>query len=293
MRKINTTWREKWNYGVEFLTPVEDITRKRFEVANINNVFNIQSLPWTKFETSLIEKLLLTRQRLFIQNNLSPIKVHKHQIIIIDDKTYDEIVKIKDGEGGKCQYGYIYVRRNEYICKFISDLTHELSHLDSLYVLSIKEKSLGRERTINQYKLGYCIQNDPAKDEYQYQGLNEAVTEMWSKIMINEVFGRYPRLISGKNMEETLNCFSYPYHVALLENLVFNLPKNDSLAQALFKSYFDGSSDFFDLLEKEIKGAKLILEKMDATDESVFEAAQSIGGEELKTKISSISLTKT
>jgi len=118
--------------------------------------------------------------------------------------------------------------------KFLSDLAHELSHLLSFYSLAIKEEDKIRHINVRQSGCSNLWKK-------YYDGLNEAVTELWSKVILREFFRIYPNILSEKEKDIALNYYGYPYHATLIEEIIYNLVDNNVLVWPLFKSYFFGS----------------------------------------------------
>lgn len=241
-------WHEKWNYRPIFVGEVSKGTRREFSVAQVAELYDITYLSWNDFESEVIAKILEISTSVLEINGIRPIKVHNEQIIILEKDVFLDKVANSENETGKCSNGFVYVCRNENKSVFVSDLSHELSHLYSYYSLQIKED--GEFRYIDTAQLGYSLLL--GKNKHDYDGLNEAVTEMWSKVILSQLFREYPALLTESEQEEALSYYAYPYHAALIEEIIFKMTKDNVLALPLFKSYFDGSTDFLDLLNEEL-----------------------------------------
>lgn len=270
-------WKEKWNYHPNFLGEVSDQARRDFTPPRIANLYNVKSLDWTNFERKMIEKILAVSKNFFKVNVIKPIKVHSEQIIILDREEFKDKVSDRESDSGKCSTGYVYVCRNDDRSVFLNDFLHELSHLFSFYSLSIKENK--KNRMIDMRQLGYSIKK--FQEDCSYDGLNEAATELLAKSILREFLKENPNILTDKEVEKALYYLAYPYHATLLEEVIFNLTSDNVLVAPLFKSYFDGSHDFLDLLRKELPAAHLAFRKMDATKKSALEAAFLIGGSSL------------
>jgi hypothetical protein len=277
-------WKEKWNYQPVFVGKVSAETKLYFSLPKINEIYNVSSVSWSDFESCVIAKVLSVSNYLLKVNNIRHVKVHKKQIIILKKDVFIDKVANKDNQGGKFSYGYIYVCRDENKVKFLSDLAHELSHLLSYYSLAISESK--DRRSVSLKKDGYSI--FCKDDDLFYDGLNEAVTDLWSKVILKQLFRIYPRILSEKQKEEALNFYAYPYHVTLLEEIIFNMTKDDVLVWPLFESYFDGSSNFLNLLENELPALAGHIKTMSSKKESVLKVAEIIGDCSLLEKIRKI-----
>ncbi|NLZ74541.1 hypothetical protein GX917_01370 [Candidatus Falkowbacteria bacterium] len=277
-------WKEKWNYSPVFVGDVSEQTKNDFSLPVIKELYNISSLPLNDAESGLISKILKVSNELFKINDIMPINICREQVRILHQSEFQEKVATKNTDQGKCLNGYIYVCRNNDISIFVSDLVHELSHLLSFYSLEIEES--GKKRYINLKQSGYSIKGEG--NIYNYDGLNEAVTELWSKIILQQLFNKYPTILGDEEKDKALNYYAYPYHVALVEEIIFNLTDKNSLIWPLFKSYFDGSADFLRLLEEKLPKAFIALKGMNNDPQSVFETAYNIGGKRLLQKIKSI-----
>ncbi len=277
-------WKEKWNYAPIFIGEVSAQTKFDFSLPQIAELYKVSSLVCNNFEKNVIAKILDISKNIFKINSLKPIKVHKKQIIILDrDVMVDKIVD-SNKENGKCSNGYIYVCRNNNKSVFISDLSHELAHLHSFYSLGIIEQ--GESRCIETIRLGYSLKKSDVN--YLYDGLNEAVTDLWSKVILRELFRAYPEILTENEKKKALKYYAYPYHVTLLEEIIFNMTRGNVLVWPLFKSYFDGSSCFLDLLEKELLLSLEPIKKMTNQKESALKTAEMIGGSSLLQKVVNI-----
>lgn len=250
-------WKEKWNYEPIFIGSVSDQTKNDFALPVIAELYDVSSLSFNNIENDLISKILRVCKKLFEINNVKPIVVNKQQIIILNQNVFKRKILNNDNETGKCSSGYVYVCRNNNIPVFLSELAHELSHLFSFYSLLIKEEY--GKRYINVYRLGYYFKDG---DDVKYNGLNEAVTELLSKVILKELFKTYPDVLNANEKDEALNYYGYPYYVALLEEIIFNLDNSNFLTWLLFKSYFDGSSDFLKILKQEFPKVFLVFKNM-------------------------------
>lgn len=280
------TWKEKWNYQPVFVGSVSTETRFSFSIPKINEIYNVSSVSWNDFESWVIAKILNISNYTLRVNGMKHIKVHEKQIIILEKDLFINKVADIDEQGGKCSYGYIYVCRDQNKVKFLSDLAHELSHLLSYYSLLISEIKGERSISIKKRKTGYSMFCED--DNLLYDGLNEAVTELWSKVILEQLFRMHPGILPESQKEEALNYYAYPYHVPLLKEIIFNITKDNVLVWPLFKSYFNGSSCFFDLLEKELPSSIDLIKKMTKEDKSAFKIAEVIGGRSLVEKITNI-----
>lgn len=277
-------WKEKWNYKPVFVGKVSAETELYFSLPKINEIYNVSSVAWSDFESLVIAKVLSVSNYLLKVNNIRNIKVHKKQIIILKKDVFIDKVADRDDQGGKCSYGYIYVCRDENKVKFLSDLTHELSHLLSYYSLAISGSNNGK--SVNLRKTGYSMFCEDGN--FFYDGLNEAVTDLWPKVILKQLFRIYPGMLPEKQKEEALNFYAYPYHVTLLEEIIFNMTQDELLVWPLFESYFNGTSCFLSLLEKELPLSIEPIKKMTNQKESVLTTAEMIGGSSLLQKIVNI-----
>lgn len=273
-------WKEKWNYKPIFVNKVGKETRERFAMAQIAELYDVSSLTVSDFENSLIDKALDTSERLFKLNRIRPIIVCKEQVIVLNPVEFKNKIANKENDAGKCSSGYIYICRNKNKAIFLSDLLHELSHLYSFYSLEIREG--GKQRFIKVSQTGYSI---ITSTELLYDGLNEATTDIFSKIIMKELFRRYPEILSVDEKDYALNYYGYPYHATLLEEIIFHLTEENVLLLPLLKSYIDGSSDFINQLKKELPQAVEVLKQMNNNSDSVFKAAFSLGGDDLVEKM--------
>jgi hypothetical protein len=231
-------WKEKWNYKPIFIGNVSDQTKDAFALPVIIELYGVSSLPFNELESNLISKILKINKRLFQMNEIKPIIVNKEQIVILSQDDFKMKIADNETENGKCSNGYIYVCRNNDISVFLNELSHALSHLLSFYSLAIKEEDKIRHINVRQSGCSNLWKK-------YYDGLNEAVTELWSKVILREFFRIYPNILSEKEKDIALNYYGYPYHATLIEEIIYNLVDNNVLVWPLFKSYFFGSSDFF------------------------------------------------
>ncbi len=275
------TWKEKWNYLPVFIGEVSTNTKSDFLLPKIVKIYNVSSLPWNDFESYAITNILNASKNVLKVNGIKTIKVYNKQIIILDRDVFNDKVANSEEEVGKCSNGYVYVCRNKDKSRFLCDLAHELSHLLSFYSLIIKEE--GDNRFIGVRKTGYTLIDEG--DELFYDGFNEAVTDLWSKVILQELFRLYPNTLNNKKKDEALNYYAYPFQVSLLKEIIFNITSNNILIWPLFKSYFDGSFDFLNLLEKELPISAEPIKTMTSQKESVFKTAEIIGGHSLLEKI--------
>jgi hypothetical protein len=277
-------WKEKWNYSPHFIGNINEDTKKDYSIAKIIKIHNVSSLTWTPLEEKIIRAIVNAGNNLFKINNFNQIRVFDRQIIILDDAVYKDRVKMSENEGGSCSFGYVYVRRRENLCDFIIDLAHELSHLFSFYSLSIKEDNKNKKRFINFHKLGFHLSDEEDKVSF-YFGINEAATDIWSKAILSEVIrtGFLNDFLDKEKKDFILHNFAYDLHVKLIEEIVLNKIEGSSFY--FIKSYFDGSNDFCEFLEKKNPGVLPVLKNMDNTRESVINVAHEVGGEKLKDKI--------
>lgn len=278
------TWKEKWNYQPIFVGRVSTKTKFSFSLSRINEIYKVSSVSWNDFENWVIANILDISNYVLKTNNMKHIKVHERQIIILEKDLFMNRVADSDEQGGKCSYGYIYVCRDENKVKFLSDLAHELSHILSYYSLAICESEKGKSVSLR--KTGYSMLCE--NGNFFYNGLNEAVTDLWSKVILEQLFRMHPDVLPESQKEEALNYYAYPYHVALLEEIIFKITKDNVLVWPLFKSYFNGSSCFLDLLEKELPSSINLIKEMTDKKESVLKTAEIIGGKSLAEKIANI-----
>jgi hypothetical protein len=277
-------WKEKWNYSPVFIGKISDKTKSDFLLPKIAEIYNVSSLPWNDFESYAVTQILNASENLFKLNGLRPIKVHNEQIIILDKDVFKDKLANSEEEVGKCSNGYIYVCRNEDRSKFLCDLAHELSHLFSFYSLAIKEE--GGYRFIDVWKRGFSLIKE--NDKFFYDGLNEAATDLWSKVVLQKLFISYPDILDKEKKDEALNYYAYPFHASLLEELISKMTSNNILIWPLFKSYFDGSSDFLNLLKNELPTLVKPIKTMTSEKESALKVAEIIGGCLLLKKIRNI-----
>ncbi|MFA7050255.1 MAG: hypothetical protein WC164_04085 [Patescibacteria group bacterium] len=273
-------WSEKWNYKPEFIGGVSKQTKDDFSLPKIAQIFDIEPLSWNDFEKNIIKKILESSYCVLEINQIKPIKVYEEQIIILSKDDYDSKIALGPDEAGRCSNGYLYICRNEDQVVFIHNLAHELSHLLSFYSLEIKER--GKRRFINMKQSGYSIYG--SRGASFYSGLNEAVTDLCAKLFLDYFLDGNENLFTRMERKNIVNYFSYPYHVALIETLIFP-EEDDLLAYAFFESYFTGANCFFEILERRKPGLLDILKNMNASEESALESALVIGGESLVEKI--------
>lgn len=277
-------WGSKWNYLPVFSGEVSTKTIEGFSVAQIKKLYNAESLIWNDFEESIIDKALKIANDMFEGVGFKPISVDKKQLTILSLDQYESIISQSSTERGRCSNGHVYICRNSEKAYFIADLLHELSHLYSFYSLAVSEES--KRRSIEMAQLGYAFYKQ--QDAQSFVGLNEATTELWSKVLMCELFKVYPKVLSEAEKDLALNYYAYPYHSSLIEEIVFKLTKDDVLLWPLLKSYFDGSNDFLDLLKKELPLASEAIEEMSSTKEAALSAAYRIGGDALFNTVISI-----
>lgn len=276
-------WKQKWNYQPCYKGEVSAKTKKEFANAQIKELYDTSSFSWNDFEREAVTKVIELANYMLKVNGFKAIKICDKQIIILTDKEF--VKKIREGqtEVGKYSSGYIYVCRNEDRAAFVSNLAHEISHLLSFYSLRIEEKE--RMRIVNLRQTGLSFKTEDGK--CLFDGLNEAFTDIWAKVILIQVFQRYPNLLSKEEIKEALiSNYGYLYHALLLEEILFKLTKNRVLVWPLFKSYIDGSLDFILAVENVLPAAAKALKVMSREKESALEVAFLIGGDELRKKIS-------
>lgn len=276
-------WKGKWNYAPEFVGDVDDKIRSEFLLPLFINSRNIESDPWSDFEVKAIDVILNKSKALMIKNDILSVNVSNEQIIILTPFNYKE--KFKDKFYEECfafsEMGIIYLMRRNHKDRwmFVKDFCHELSHLQSFYSLRVdSEKKNG---LIDVYQTGLAKKN--IDDSFSFKGLNEAVSEMWSKCIISSLVDE--PLLFKNELEEAMISTMYISQILLIEEIIHNLINNDNLFNILFKSYFFGSSHFIDFIENQIPGISEKLMNMGKSRESALKTAYNIGGEELEDRI--------
>lgn len=277
----NGYWKEKWNYAPKFIGPVSEETKNDFLIARVMNVHQVSSFIWTTFEKHIIAAAIKAGNNLLKVNGFKPMRIFDNQIIILDDEVYEKNVKMSENEGGNCSFGYIFLRRNKDRCHFVIDIAHEISHLFSFYSVSVKENK--ECRSIDFYQLGFHSLSE--KGNSPCFGLNEAATDLWSKVLLREMerVGAFDNLFSKEEKGRIFYEFAYALHVHLIEEVFLN--KSEKFIWPFFKSYFDGSNDFLELVKQEMPEVLRIIKNVDNTRESVVQAAYEIGGDKLRDKI--------
>ena len=272
-------WKEKKNYHAIFVGEVGDATWRKYSFAHIIDLFQFESLSWNQFEKRAIDQIINTNNYLLKINKFDPTIIHREQIVILEKEQFAAMVSRSEIE---FYSGYIYICRNDNRAQFISDLAREITRLSSFYSLRIEEKDDKKVVTVAQS--GYSLKL--SHQSYIYNALNEAVTELWSKQLLQQLFSVDKDFLSKEEKNGALRLYNYPRQQRLLEEIFYKTEANTNLIKPMFKSYFNGSLDFLQILEDKLPLVLTSLRGMGKREKSVITAAYLIDGDELVKKIS-------
>lgn len=260
---------------------------KKYTKILYSRIFGIKELVWNQRETQVMAAILDSLNILLQELDLKPFKISKHHIHILSAKEYYK--HFRKQSVGKFEFGHIYIQRSKNGPWFISTFTHELIHLISFYGLQVtithpRKRAKFAEDIILRYSgLSYT---DSSYTKDFFLGLNEAVTELFSAMVLNMYYHTY---IVNKKYEK---CFSKPNaylpQIQIFQKILHCYAEkniNQTLAKQFLKDYILGTHKAIKKFPPQIQ---IALSDMLPTDKSAYETAKKLKfytlAKEIKTK---------
>jgi len=280
---------QKKNVAIKFVNFSEsDEFQKQKLIANPTfDVHKFKDRKKTKFELSAIYEANSAFREVFEQFGLDDLFSEvSADIIHISGKTYFN-KKLKSSVQtcytyGKLlsffSYGHIYVCRENNKADFIINLTHEMAHNLSFYMIKVL-------RTAKKLRL-FVLQTGLQKSQYgdkgtsvvnHFSGLNEAVTEIMAKYA-RQIIVRDSELLSESEKKNIITYYSaYLNQIEVVNNFIAKSGVARPIAiKFLLQAYITGNSSLINRTKLNPKKTNLI-KRMDPSPESGKTSLKLIG----------------
>jgi len=273
-------WKEKWNYKPVFIGEINEETKNRFKVAQIQELFSVKSQVKTYCFNQIIQLIVSIANDILTSLNLPSIAISEEQVLLLTKKEFKDNVLMNEDDAGKCCTGYIYIIKQRDNVRLIHDLSHEISHLISFYRLKIKKRT--KDKIAIDSESGYTV--NIGTNSFLFDGLSEATTELFA-YEIRKRFVEQTNFLTVKDAERLCNTLVYYEHISLIRVLLSIYAKGGLSKDLLFKSYIDGSNDFINTLKACSLKAYEQLMILDSHNYNILNTAFKIGGEKLEKEV--------
>lgn len=267
----------------------EEELRRKFEDMPAPEMYDINSLEKSEFEKQAETEALEALNIFLTEIGLPAAKINTENIHIVSSEDYKEKIQDDPSERGKTIFRQVYIQRNPNEVSFLSDLTHEVAHAASATSVQIEQTVNKNEttRNITLKRSGLSFRPDKSKDTINFEGINEAVTEMIS-LIIRNIMARTTKLIDGPEKKELKTRAAYGHLISLLEKLVDLVAETpDKIMETqteLCRNYITGTYSFFQKLEKIKPGANKLLLEMGKEKKDALRVAKKLGLEKTTQK---------
>lgn len=284
---------EKWNYKL-YLTgsesPEKEAVRKSFQEESTAEIYNVRDLKRTKVEKQAIDTALTSTEQAIVDLGLTCPAINQESIHIVTAKEFE--TKVDPESRGLTSFGNIYIIRDSNYPRFIHDLTHELSHLVSFYALNVKhsydEENKKGQNEVGLRKSGFSFIPKAGQSDPHFNGLDEAVTEMFAQKIREKYIQSRPEL-KDETKEFLVKKIVYWSHIMVIDQVISAITSNDEeykqMEQDFFRDKITGESKVLKKISLYNKEWIKILYTMGSSDEDARNAAMQMGFTELAKKI--------
>lgn len=250
-------WNSKWNYQASFIGNVPSELEAVFNIAQINESYQVNKLAFTKFEEEAINRVINLVNLLLYKLNFKAIEISPFQIIIVEEIEFIE--KIAQSRG-LSKFGYVYLSRDEKNWRFLRSLIHEVSHLISFYSLEVKEEN--NTILVDLNKTGFYYKE---KNSYYFHAFNEAATEFFADKIMYYILSS--DLLMDKEKKALQSFTNYLPEKIFFEELINLFNDSNKFWNTLFKSYLSGEVAIFRMLEEEFPEIYMDIKNLKAGEE--------------------------
>lgn len=264
--------------------------RAKFASNPLLAMHDVPELEKTEFELAAIAETVLALRKVASGLGVPGRTAAPERVHVLSRETFKG--RIGNDIEGVATYGHAYVIRNEGRPRqFVHDLTHELSHVFSSFVIDVRVSVNGTE-TLNEIRprrMGIALYVQSDRTARGFFGLNEALTETVA-FRLRRVIARRGNLLDQKSGEWLMNAWAYYSHVMLCRRVLerFAEAKRVELGTALDAlcfDYFSGSCHFMRALSRVQKGAVRALYRMGTSQQDALRAATDLGYDDVADKI--------
>lgn len=258
----------------------KETIRSSFEEAPFPQTTIDRQLEPTPFEKTAIIRVNEALQDMFKKLDLPPHVVSADRVHILSPEYFRTVQRNTETEGFT-NHGHVFIQRRHDPVEFYQELTHELVHAASYYVLAVCKEG-ERRLAVSNRRMGLGFMPEGASHIWvEFGGLNEGITELIA-YHLRRLLAETSTGLDRKQIQTLTREIYYARWVNVASRVTDIIAlaegiSSNAVLRSLFQDYVSGSYQILRRLELARPGSVKALMPLKRTDTDARKAAKALG----------------